>query len=97
LIVRDDVTDPALAGLRLLSLELAPDGSFARIAYAAPDGGGGESATAHATREALEDASGFLRARLAQSLELKRLPRLGFTFVGIVPPGETETGDPCLE
>lgn len=84
-IFRDDVTHPTLAGLRLLSLELSPDGSHARIAYAAPDTGSGEASTARATSEALEEASGFVRARLAQALSLKRLPRLGFTFVGLVP------------
>jgi ribosome-binding factor A len=85
-IFRDDVTHPGLAGLRLLSLELSPDGSHARIAYAAPDAGG-EATTGQATGEALEAASGFVRARLAQALSLKRVPRLGFTFVGLVSDG----------
>ncbi len=96
-IFRDDVTHPALAGLRLLSLELSPDGSRARVAYAAPDSGGGETVTARATTDALENASGFVRARLAQALSLKRLPRLGFAFVGLVPHDDCpvlEGGEP---
>jgi ribosome-binding factor A len=44
------------------------------------------------SREALARATGFLRARLAALLELRRLPKLSFVFVGVQEPGGAAPG-----
>lgn len=72
-----EAADPGLAPVVVLNLTLSPDGGHARIAYAAPD-----PATA---ATALVRATGFVRARLADQLNLKKLPRLTFTCVGGTP------------
>ncbi len=99
-ILRDDVGHPGLAEVVLLRLDLAPDGSHARVAYAVPaEPGVDESSLGRRTGEALVAATGYLRARLAASLDLKRLPKLGFTFVGVArddlaAPARGEDDDP---
>jgi ribosome-binding factor A len=91
--------DPALEGIRALTLELSPDGGHARVSYvvAAPrltD----ESALRRTSLRALERASGFLRARLASNLELRMVPTLGFQFIGLAAAGAPqEGGEPCPE
>jgi len=96
-----EAADPALEGVRLVSLRLSIDGGHARVAYAveatAPcdlvrtEGGSGE---------ALGRATGFLRGRLADLLGLRRLPTLTFTFVGVQEPGSasdpSQGGEPWL-
>jgi ribosome-binding factor A len=96
-ILRDDARHPGLAGIALLHLGLSPDGGHARVAYSAhAEPGEQEADVARRTRAVLEAATGFLRARLAGSLDLKRLPQLGFTFVGVAPGGQqAEGGEPC--
>jgi ribosome-binding factor A len=96
-ILRDEASDPALDGVVLVSLRLSIDGGHARIAYAvqAPLGEAplGEAARVEqASRAALVRATGFLRARLADLLHLKRLPTLAFTFVGVQAPGGAKAG-----
>src|SRR5512142_1727577 len=98
-LVRDEVGDPALAGVRLVSVQLSSDGGHARIAYSVVAQLANEQRVERAVREAFDRATGFLRARLAALLDLKRLPKLSFTFVGVQEPGATEPekgGDPCL-
>lgn len=96
-ILRDDVRQPGLAGVVLLRLDLSPDGSHARVAYAAAaEPGEEEQSAARRTKASLEAATGYLRARLAGSLDLKRLPQLGFTFVGLAREGDEE-GSACLD
>ncbi len=87
-LVRDEAADPALGGVRLVSLELSLDCGHARVAYAV------QAATTpcdlaqaeRGSRDALGRATGFLRARLADLLGLKRLPTLTFTWVGVYEP-----------
>jgi ribosome-binding factor A len=101
--LRDDVRQPGLAGVALLRLDLAPDGSHARVAYAGrAEPGEEEAAVGRRTQAALEAATGYLRSRLATSLDLKRLPKLGFTFVGValddsMPKEKEEEAGPCLD
>jgi ribosome-binding factor A len=92
-----EAADPALAGILLVTVQLAPDGGHARIGYAALAPLAEEEHAARTTREALARATGFLRARLSSLLELKRLPKLTFTFVGAREPGARaprEGGEP---
>ena len=97
-ILRDEANHPGLDGVVLLHMDLARDGNHARVAYAATARPGEEDASVveRRTREALEASGSFLRARLANSLALKRVPRLGFSFVGVAPAQE-EGGAPCLD
>jgi ribosome-binding factor A len=98
-LVRDEASDPALAGVRLVSVQLSVDGGHARIAYAVVAQLADEQRVEQAAREAFARATGFLRARLAALLDLKRLPKASFTFVGVQEPGATEPkkgGDPWL-
>jgi ribosome-binding factor A len=84
-LLRDEVRDPVLGDVWPLALKLTPDGGTARIAYAVEGEGAqsGEAAAAAQSREALARATGFLRSRLAAQLDLKRLPKLAFRFVGV--------------
>lgn len=75
-IVRDELTDPRLTGVRVTHVDVAADLSSARVWYAlsGPEPIGGRAAVA----AALEHAAGFLRARLMDALELRRTPELRF-------------------
>jgi len=86
-LIRDEASDPALGGLLLVSLRLSVDGGHARVAYAVEAPLGSTTARTRSTELALGRATGFLRARLADLLDLKRLPTLSFTFVGVQEPG----------
>lgn len=88
-LISDEATDPSLDGVRVLAVHLSPDGGHARVAYAVVAPLSLETEARHATRAGLTRATPFLRARLAH-LQLKKLPKLTFTFVGVTPGG-----DPC--
>ncbi len=90
----DEAADPRLQGVKPLALELSPDGGHARIPYCvqAPRRTDERSVRLR-TLAALERASGFLRASLASTLELRQVPTLGFHFVGLAEEG----GEPCPE
>jgi ribosome-binding factor A len=70
LILRNEVRDPRLDGVVITMVELAGDGSCARLWFTAE---GDED-----RREACEHIAGFLRTQLAESLGLKRTPELRF-------------------
>ena len=82
-LISDEATDPSLAGIKVLAVHLAPDGGHARVAYAVFAELHREQELARLTRAGLERATPFLRARLAEQLRLKKLPKLTFTFVGV--------------
>jgi ribosome-binding factor A len=86
-LLRDEASDPALDGIRLLSLALSPDGGHARLGYVVETALEDEAQARRRTQSALQRAHGFLRARLASQLDLKRLPTLSFTFVGLAEGG----------
>lgn len=89
-LLRDEASDPYLEGIRVVSVELSVDGSCARLAYVVQASLGEERRVEVATKAALSRATAFLRARLAALLDLKRLPKLAFAFVGV----QQEGGDP---
>ena len=74
-VLRDDVTDPSLENIELTAIVLAPDSKLARLHYVMPKG----RERADVDR-AFARANGFLRARLAEGVELKRTPELRFVF-----------------
>jgi ribosome-binding factor A len=91
-LVRDEAADPALDGVRLVSIDLSVDGGHARIAYAVDAPLSAQRQVQVSSRDALARATGFLRARLAAVLDLKRLPKLSFAFVGVQEPGDAAPG-----
>jgi len=70
LVLRSEARDRRLADVSITMVELAGDGSCARLWFRAGEEG-------EALR-ALEGAAGFLRSRLAEGLGLKRTPDLRF-------------------
>jgi ribosome-binding factor A len=98
-LIRDEAADPALEGVRLVSVRLSVDGGHARITYAVEGRLSDEQRLHRASSETLARATGFFRARLAALLDMKRLPKLSFAFVGIHEPGlagPQEGGEPWL-
>ena len=86
LILRNEVRDPRLDGVVITMVELAGDGSCARLWFTA-DGDDDK-------REACEHIAGFLRTQLAESLGLKRTPELRFRRDPVsrtLAPGSKET------
>lgn len=84
-LLRDALRDPYLEGLWLLALELSADGCHARVSVALEPLGSPPPGREQRVLPALERAAGFLRAELAQGLDLKRLPALRFSLVGVLP------------
>lgn len=70
LLLRSEVRDRRLDDVSITMVELAGDGSCARLWVSAPEDS--------KALEALEGAAGFLRSRLAEGLGLKRTPDLRF-------------------
>jgi ribosome-binding factor A len=74
-ILRDDVEDPELEGVRIVRVVLSPDYRAARIHFAVPRG-----RPKSAVERAFSRGSAFLRGRLAEAVELKRTPELRFVY-----------------
>jgi ribosome-binding factor A len=91
-LLRDEAADPDLQAIVVVAVELSPDCGNARIAYAVQAAFTLEGQVKVASREALARGNGFLRARLASLLDLKRLPKLSFTFLGVREGGEPWQG-----
>lgn len=71
-LMRDDISDPALSEVRIVAVVLSADYRSARVHY-----------TARACVDrSLVRAAPYLRARLAESIEMKRTPDLRFVFDG---------------
>jgi ribosome-binding factor A len=98
-LLRDDVSDPALGSVRIIGVVLSVDYRQARVHFATL-GGDPEATRARAQSErALVRATAFLRARLADALDLKRVPDLRFLFHGTVASDAADEGNegggPC--
>ena len=87
-VLRDDVTDPELEGVQLTAIVLTPDSKLAKIHFAVPRG-----RPRTAVERAFVRATGFLRARLAEGVELKRTPELRFVYEAEINP--FGSGDPA--
>ena len=70
-ILRDEVSDPTLTDVRVTHVKLSVDYRAAKVYYTS-------IAEGRDLERALERAAGFMRARLADSVELKRVPELRF-------------------
>ena len=69
-LLRGELRDPRLEGVRFTMVELSGDGARARAWFVADN--------ETDALEALDGAAGFLRTDLAESLSLKRTPELRF-------------------
>ncbi len=72
----DEISDPRLEGVRVTRVDLARDGSSARVWFtvARPT----PEVSFDAVTTAFEHAAGFIRLRLSDALPLKRSPELRF-------------------
>lgn len=73
-----EVTDPRIKFVTLLSVDVAPDLSSALVFWSMLETKDGPSL--EEAREGLESAAPFLRRRLAQEIELRRMPALLFRY-----------------
>ena len=87
-LLRDDVSDPDLADVKAVAVVLSVDYRHARVHFVLS---GTSPVDARLAQRALERATPFLRARLGEAVEMKRVPDLRFVFDGIELAGdETE-------
>jgi ribosome-binding factor A len=89
-LMRDDVSDPALAETRITAVVLSVDYRHARVHFTVA-----ESGERVRVERAFVRATPFFRARLADAIDLKRVPELRFIFDGIGLPGD-EGDDSCF-
>jgi ribosome-binding factor A len=83
---RDDIEDPTLDGVRIVGLVLSADARHARVHYALVDVRQGD--TRAPVERALVRATPLLRARIADAIDVKRVPELRFIFDAEQPEGE---------
>jgi ribosome-binding factor A len=76
-LLRDEVVDPRLDGVRVSGVELSVDYRSARVRFIVEEGG---ESRLERIEQGLARATPFLRARLGEALDLKRLPELVFKF-----------------
>jgi len=89
-LMRDDVSDPALADVRVTAVVLSVDYRHARVHFALTTG----MEQRRPVERSLLRATPFLRARLADAIDMKRTPDLRFVFDGVAPRGDE--GPPCI-
>jgi ribosome-binding factor A len=92
-LLRDDVNDPRLFDVRIAAVVLSVDYRNVRVHFTVGTHAGLESRAVRAEKEAaFARATPFLRARLAEAIDLKRVPELRFVFDGISSPPGAGTG-----
>ena len=85
-LMRDDVHDPRLSPVRINAARLSVDYRHARIHFAVASPMGPREL--RAVERSLARAAPFLRARLADAVEMKRIPEL--RFVADPSPAQVE-------
>lgn len=86
-LLRDDVSDPALGGVSVMAVVLSVDLRHARVHFTLAGG----SPQRRDVERALVRVTPFLRARLADAIDMKRTPDLRFVFDAVALPGEGST------
>ena len=90
-VVRDELADPRLDGVRITFVELSVDYKNARIGFIGP-----VAEAPRIERERLErlldKATPFLRARLTDAVDLKAVPALRFTWDTYAAQAPSEEG-----
>lgn len=79
-LLRDDISDPALEGARITAVVLSADYRAARVHFVLVEEGDGLRSRAE---RGFSRASSFLRRRLADAIDVKRVPELRFVFDGV--------------
>ena len=69
--------DPRLAGVTITAVKMTGDLQLASVYFRLY---GGDEKAELAAKAGLERASGFLRRRVAESVEMRRVPNLRFFF-----------------
>ncbi len=90
-LLRDELTDPALAAVAITAVVLSVDYRHARVHFALGPSAAPERARVDAER-AFSRATAFLRARLADEIDLKRSPDLRFVFDGVAASRDDDGG-----
>jgi ribosome-binding factor A len=85
-LLRDEVADPRLEQVRIASVVLSVDYRHARVHFTVVRRNDTDHADGGGVGRALERATPFLRGRLAETVDLKRVPELRFVFDGEVVP-----------
>ena len=83
-LLADEVTDPALFGVRINAVVLSVDYRNARVHFTVPGDARNERSIQEEKSRALTRASGFLKRRLADEIDIKRAPDLRFVFDGVI-------------
>lgn len=78
-VMRDEVADPRLDGVRITEIELSVDYKNARIGFVGPTAGAPRVERERLER-LLDRATPFLRRHLAEALDLKHAPNLRFAW-----------------
>jgi ribosome-binding factor A len=87
-LLRDDISDPTLlSGVAIVAITLSVDYRHARVHFAIR----GDARRADVER-AFVRATPFLRARLAEAIDMKRVPELRFVFDARAASGDNEGG-----
>lgn len=84
-LLRDDVSDPDVGEVRFVAVVLSVDYRHAKAHFVLS---GAASVDPRPAQRALDRATPFLMARLAEAIEMKRVPHLRFVFDGIEPAGD---------
>jgi ribosome-binding factor A len=92
-LLRDDVTDPALIDVRITAVVLSVDYRHARVHFTLRRVVDGVERERGRVERALGRAATFFRARLAEAIDLKRVPDLRFVFDGVA--ARDDDGAPC--
>ncbi len=79
-LLRDDIHDPGLADVRLTAMVLSVDYRHARVHFALRGAEDEARARRPVVERALVRATPFLRARLGETIETRRIPDLRFVF-----------------
>ena len=90
-LLRDDVSDPVLVDVRVVAVVLSVDYRHAKVHFVLSRA---SAASRRSGELALERATPFLRARLADAIDMKRLPDLRFVFDGVASSADGG-GTPC--
>ncbi|MBX3212438.1 MAG: ribosome-binding factor A [Labilithrix sp.] len=94
-LMRDDVSDPALTDVRITAVVLSVDYRHARVHFALA----ARAERRRSAESALVRVTPFLRARLADAVEMKRIPDLRFVFDGVAIANDgafdDDGGVPC--
>ncbi len=87
-VLRDDVADPALVGVGVAAVVLSVDYRHARVHFTIPEAAEPEAARRSRVERGLARATPLLRARLAEAIDVKRVPDLRFIFDGVASPDD---------